>query len=216
LRTKLFVNSLSENNIYRKNMETQEVKIVEIYTESTPNPKMLKFVTTQMLLPNMILDCKSAADASESPLAQELYKLSYIDTVFISNNFITLGKKEVEEEWFELSFEIKEMLKQYLKADKPIVTESFLAKQKADKENYVPENEIEEKIIQLLEKYVKPAVEMDGGYIGFKSFENGVVKLSMQGACSGCPSSSATLKDGIEAMLKRMIPEVTEVMAYAE
>jgi NFU1 iron-sulfur cluster scaffold homolog, mitochondrial len=216
-----FIKLTNQNNrnfVFAKkaNMETQAAKIIEIYTESTPNPKMLKFVTTQMLLPNMILDCKTVKDATESPLAQELYKLPYIDTVFISNNFITLGKKEVEEEWFELSFEIKEILKQYLKSDLPVVTESFLAKQKADKENFAPENEIDAKIIQLLEKYVKPAVEMDGGYIGFKSFENGVVKLSMQGACSGCPSSNATLKDGIEAMLKRMVPEVTEVVAFAE
>jgi Fe-S cluster biogenesis protein NfuA len=195
-------------------METPQ--FIEIYTESTPNPKMLKFVTTQVLLPQMILECKTKEEASESPLAQMLFGFDFVESVFISNNFVTIAKKEVEEEWFELSFDIKEALKQFLKAATPIVTDAFLAKEKANKEVKSTGNEDDDKIIELLEKYVKPAVEMDGGYIGFKSYENGVVSLSLKGACSGCPSSSATLKDGIEAMLKRMVPGVEEVVAHAE
>lgn len=197
-------------------MENQVPQFIEIYTESTPNPKMLKFVTTQVLLPQMILECKTKEEASESPLAQMLYEFDFVESVFVSNNFVTIAKKEVEEEWFELSFDIKEALKQFLKAGTPIVTDKFLAKENAKKEVKSTGNEDDDKIIELLEKYVKPAVEMDGGYIGFKSFENGVVSLSLKGACSGCPSSSATLKDGIEAMLKRMIPGVEEVVAHAE
>jgi Fe-S cluster biogenesis protein NfuA len=168
------------------------------------------------LLPQMILECKTKEEASESPLAQMLFGFDFVESVFISNNFVTIAKKEVEEEWFELSFDIKEALKQFLKAATPIVTDAFLAKEKANKEVKSTGNEDDDKIIELLEKYVKPAVEMDGGYIGFKSYENGVVSLSLKGACSGCPSSSATLKDGIEAMLKRMVPGVEEVVAHAE
>lgn len=197
-------------------MEAQTPLFVEIYTESTPNPKMLKFVTTQVLLPQMILECKTKEDAAESPLAQMLYGFDFVDTVFISNNFVTIGKKEVEEEWFELSFDIKEALKQFLKDGNPVVTEAFLKKEAKKKEQKSTGSEVNDKIVELLEKYVKPAVEMDGGYIEFKSFENGTVSLSLKGACSGCPSSSATLKDGIEAMLKRMVPGVEEVVAHAE
>lgn len=197
-------------------MEPQTPLFVEIYTESTPNPKMLKFVTTLVLLPQMILECKTKEDAAESPLAQMLYGFDFVDTVFISNNFVTIGKKEVEEEWFELSFDIKEALKQFLKDGNPVATEAFLKKEAEKKEQKSTGSEVNDKIVELLEKYVKPAVEMDGGYIEFKSFENGTVSLSLKGACSGCPSSSATLKDGIEAMLKRMVPGVEEVVAHAE
>lgn len=197
-------------------MEPQTPLFVEIYTESTPNPKMLKFVTTLVLLPQMILECKTKEDAAESPLAQMLYGFDFVDTVFISNNFVTIGKKDVEEEWFELSFDIKEALKQFLKDGNPVVTEAFLKKEAEKKEQKSTGSEVNDKIVELLEKYVKPAVEMDGGYIEFKSFENGTVSLSLKGACSGCPSSSATLKDGIEAMLKRMVPGVEEVVAHAE
>lgn len=198
-------------------MEAQIPRVIEIYTESTPNPKMLKFVTTILLLPNMILDCKTVDDAVASPLAQHLYELPYVDTVFISNNFITIGKKDgLEEEWYELAFEVKEILKQYLKDNKQIVTDKFIENSQKEKAAQSEVSDVDAKIMELLDKYVKPAVEMDGGFIGFKSFEKGVVTLSLQGACSGCPSSSATLKDGIEAMLKRMIPEVEEVVAEAE
>lgn len=198
-------------------MQTTKPAFVEIYTESTPNPKMLKFVASHIFLPNMMLDCKTKEDAKESPLAQMLYEFEFVDTVFISNNFVTIGKKEnISEEWFELSFDVKEALKHYLKEAKPIVTNNFIQDLAQKKEAAKVENETDQKIIDLLEKYVKPAVEMDGGHIAFKSFEDGVVSLSLQGACSGCPSSSVTLKDGIEAMLKRMLPDVKEVVAYAE
>jgi hypothetical protein len=128
-------------------METPQ--FIEIYTESTPNPKMLKFVTTQVLLPQMILECKTKEEASESPLAQMLFGFDFVESVFISNNFVTIAKKEVEEEWFELSFDIKEALKQFLKAATPIVTDAFLAKEKANKEVKSTGNEDDDKIIEL-------------------------------------------------------------------
>lgn len=196
-------------------MEKEQVKFVEIYTESTPNPKMLKFVSTSVLLPNEMLECKDKEEAVLSPLAQAFFEFDYIDSVFISNDFVTLSKKETEEEWFELSFELKAFLKDYILAGKEIVSPAFFEQQKELRKEQAKVVGIDAQIIELLVKYVKPAVEMDGGNIEFKSFDEGKVSLIMQGACSGCPSSSATLKDGIEAMLKRMVPQVTEVVAEA-
>lgn len=196
-------------------MEKEAQKFVEIYTESTPNPRMLKFVATSMLLPNAMIECKSKEEASLSPLAEALFTFDYVESVFISNDFVTISKKETEEEWFELSFELKAFLKDYILQQKPIVLPQFFEQQKAENAAKKQITGTDAQIIELLDKYVKPAVEMDGGNIAFKSFDDGVVTLVMQGACSGCPSSSATLKDGIEAMLKRMVPSVKEVIAEA-
>ena len=189
--------------------------ILEIYTESTPNPETLKFVTSRFLLKNSSVEYKTKESAIESPLAQFIFGIPFVQQVFISSHFITITKK-AEYEWYEITPEIKECVKTYLTSGQEVFTKEFYAKL-----NQVPEvinNEeasIDDKITALLIKYVKPAVEMDGGNIEFKKFENGVVTLSMQGACSGCPSSSATLKNGVEGLLKRMIPEVTEVVAEA-
>lgn len=196
-------------------MENTIPKFVEIYTESTPNPKMLKFVASSMLLPNQMIECKSAEDTTLSPLAKALFEFDFVDSVFISNDFVTISKKETEEEWFELSFDLKSFLKDYILSGKEVVLPSFFELKKKELEEKVAIKGIDAQIIELLDKYVKPAVEMDGGNIAFKSFEEGKVTLIMQGACSGCPSSSATLKDGIEAMLKRMVPQVSEVVAEA-
>ena len=196
-------------------MEKEAQKFVEIYTESTPNPRMLKFVATSMLLHNAMIECKSKEQASLSPLAEALFTFDYVESVFISNDFVTISKKETQEEWFELSFELKAFLKDYILQQKPIVLPAFFEQQKAENEAKKQITGTDAQIIELLDKYVKPAVEMDGGNIAFKSFDDGIVTLIMQGACSGCPSSSATLKDGIEAMLKRMVPSVKEVVAEA-
>lgn len=197
-------------------MENTTPKFVEIYTESTPNPKMLKFVASQILLANQMIECKNLEDAALSPLAQALFEFEYVDSVFISNDFVTISKKDTEEEWFELTFELKAFLKDYILADKPIVSQAFFELKEKERAEKVAVEGVDAQIIDLLDKYVKPAVEMDGGNIAFKSFDSGKVTLIMQGACSGCPSSTATLKDGIEAMLKRMVPEVEEVVAEAE
>ncbi|MGB0884864.1 MAG: NifU family protein [Chitinophagales bacterium] len=193
----------------------QVPEYIEIYTESTPNPKTLKFVFTFMLLEKALLECTSIEDTEYSPLAKELLELEDIASVFISNNFITLTKSDTtDKEWFELGIEMKAFFKNYFKSGKIAVTEDFQEKS-AKKQEISSEKTaaIIEKIELLLEKYVKPAVESDGGNIAFSSFEQGVVKVELQGACSGCPSSTATLKDGIEALLQKMIPEVEEVVA---
>jgi Fe-S cluster biogenesis protein NfuA len=197
-------------------MENTIPKFVEIYTESTPNPKMLKFVASSTLLANHMIECKSKEETAMSPLAKALFEFDFVDSVFISNDFVTISKKETEEEWFELSFDLKAFLKDYILSGEPIVSPEFFEVKKKELEAKVAVKGIDAQIIELLDKYVKPAVEMDGGNIAFKSFNEGIVTLIMQGACSGCPSSTATLKDGIEAMLKRMVPQVTEVVSESE
>ena len=195
-------------------MEAAEKFILEIYLESTPNPESQKFVTNKHLLPNFVLDFKNKEAVKDSELAAELFKIPFVSAVFISNNFVTITKKP-EYEWYEISPEIKETLKNFIQSGRPAAAESVMKMGEVPTQDNTPEN-TESKIKDLLDKYVKPAVESDGGHIAFKSFENGIVSLSMQGSCSGCPSASATLKGGIEGLLKRMVPEVLEVVAVEE
>jgi Fe-S cluster biogenesis protein NfuA len=186
--------------------------IIEIYTEYTPNPESLKFVANKMLLPGNSVDFRDAADVKNAPLAEALFQqFSFVKGVFISNNFVTITKNDAEKEWIELVPEVKHFIKLYLSEDKPIVTSPATIQ-----DNVTGSNELEAKIINVLDTYVRPAVEMDGGNIRFKSYNKGVVTVMMQGSCSGCPSSTLTLKSGIEGLLKRMVPEVTEVVAEAE
>lgn len=188
---------------------------IEIFTESTPNPKTLKFLFNFMLLPNAILECTSIEQATESILAQELLENDSLSSVFISNNYITLTKNDTtDKEWFELTIELKEFFKTFFQSGKdaidPDYKEAVLERPEISDEKNA---DIIDKIIILLDKYVKPAVEKDGGNIAFRTFEKGVVNVELQGSCSGCPSSTMTLKNGIEALLKKMIPEVEEVVA---
>lgn len=188
---------------------------IDIYTESTPNPRTLKFVMNFMLLDNALLECTSIEDTEFSPLAKELIQLEDISSVFISNNFVTLTKTETtDKDWFELGLEMKEFFKNYFKAGKQAISEGF--QEKTTKRQEISSEKVAaivEKIEELLEKYIKPAVKSDGGNIAFSSFENGTVNVILQGSCSGCPASSITLKKGIEALLKKMIPEVERVEA---
>ena len=184
--------------------------IISIYTEGTPNPDSLKFVMNKMLLSGTSVDFDRGNNVSYAPLAEALFnEFSFIKGVFIMNNFVTV-RKDSETDWFEVKSGISEFIKNYVSEGKIIVGE-------------IPEidnisgtldgDAIIDKIKQMLDQYVKPAVEMDGGAIQFKSFDNGIVTLLMQGSCSGCPSSTVTLKSGIEGLLKRMVPEVKEVVA---
>jgi Fe-S cluster biogenesis protein NfuA len=206
-------------------METKEQPKrppVMLYTEQTPNPETLKFVTNQMLYPKNTADFKEGEEALAkewSPLAAALFEMPFVKAVYICNNFVTITK-EFNFDWTDIMLDLKNFLKNYLNEGGEVVKEGFeaLKSQLTEEESiqYSGENaEIVQKIKSMIETYVKPAVEMDGGNIEFKSFDNGVVTLVMQGSCSGCPSSTVTLKSGIEGMMKRMIPEVTEVVAYA-
>jgi Fe-S cluster biogenesis protein NfuA len=193
-------------------------QVISIYTEMTPNPETMKFVANKLLYPGKSIDFPDEASAKPSPLAQELFTFPFIKSVFIASNFVTLTKTSETEDWQDMIPTIKQFLKDYLEEGKVVVIEEEVLKRKAESSNEISadDNDVVKRIKELLENYVKPAVEMDGGAIQFKSFEDGKVNLMLQGSCSGCPSSMITLKAGIEGMMKRMIPEVKEVVAEAE
>jgi len=192
---------------------------VMLYTEQTPNPESLKFVTNRMLY-------RGTADFREEELAQEwsplgtaLFEFPYVKGVYICNNFVTITK-EFNYAWEDIMLKLKEFIKNYVEEDKEILKDGFeeaMAKIEEERgasyEYSEDEAEMVQKIKELIDTYVKPAVEMDGGNIEFKHYKDGVVTVILQGSCSGCPSSTVTLKAGIEGMLKRMVPEVKEVVA---
>ncbi len=191
--------------------------VVSIYTEMTPNPETMKFVANKLLYPGKSIDFPDAESANPSPLATELFGFPFIKAVFIASNFVTLTKTP-DAEWMDITPSVRQFLKDYLEEGKAVVNEDEVVEIKREGGNEVSadDDDVVKRIKELLENYVKPAVEMDGGAIQFKSYDDGVVNLMMQGSCSGCPSSMITLKAGIEGMMKRMIPEVKEVVAEAE
>lgn len=199
--------------------ETTTKSPVMLYTEQTPNPESLKFVTNRMLYRGLA-DFREEELAREwSPLGTALFDLPYVKGVYISNNFVTITK-EFNFDWADIMLKLKDFLKKYIESGDEIIRDGFEeAMQKLEDERGASyeyteeETEIVKKIKDLIETYVKPAVEMDGGNIEFKAFDQGKVIVILQGACSGCPSSTVTLKAGIEGMLKRMVPEVREVVA---
>ena len=190
---------------------------VLLYTEQTPNPESLKFVTNRMLF-NGTAEFKDADFAGQwSPLAAALYEFPYVQKVYVAQNYVTLTK-EFNYSWDDIMLKLKEFIKDYLQDEKPVVNDGLedeLARLEAERGDSIQYSEDDAEIVtqvkELIDTYVKPSVEMDGGNIEFKSYEDGVVTVIMQGSCSGCPSSTVTLKSGIEGMLKRMIPAVTEV-----
>lgn len=201
-------------------MESTVKSPVLLYTEQTPNPESLKFVTNRMLYPNQTADFRETDQelAKEwSELAAELFEMPFVKGVYICNNFVTITK-EINYDWADVMLRIKSFLKTYVEEGKEIVKEGFEAvKADLEKENTAQyegdDAEIVTKIIDLINTYVKPAVEMDGGNIEFKAYNAGIVTVELQGACSGCPSSTVTLQSGIEGMLKRMVPEVKQVVS---
>ncbi len=189
--------------------------IVSIYTEMTPNPETMKFVANKLLYPGKSIDFPDESSAAPSPLAKELFAFPFIRSVFIASNFVTLTKT-TDTNWDGVIPTIREFLKEYLEDGKVVINEDQIVAKKVDDTVSAGDEDVVVRIKELLENYVKPAVEMDGGAISFKGFNNGTVKLMLQGSCSGCPSSMITLKTGIEGMMKRMIPEVKEVVAESE
>lgn len=187
---------------------------VLIYAESTPNPSTLKFVANVFMLPENSAEYLRIEDAEGAPLVQALFGFPFVRSVYVCNNFVTITKKEFTS-WTEIIPQVREFLKEWLTEGKDVIV--MLPAKKEDKKPVTItdlNNEgIEGQIIDALDEYVKPAVESDGGEISFVSFDNGVVTVRLQGSCSGCPSSTVTLKQGIENLLKKMIPGVTEVVA---
>jgi len=190
-------------------INTANTRVINIYMEANPNPNSMKFVFDFMLMPEgESLDYPSLAESGSSPLAQDLFKFDYVTRVFYMSNFITITKK-VDVDWVEIREELKQFLKRYFEEGRKLADPKAIEVPKPTGTN----SEIETKIINILEEYIRPAVEQDGGAIQFHSFDEGKVKVLLQGSCSGCPSSTITLKAGIENLLKRMVPEVKEVVA---
>jgi NFU1 iron-sulfur cluster scaffold homolog, mitochondrial len=169
------------------------------------------------LYPGKSIDFPDTESTKPSPLATELFGFPFIKAVFIASNFVTLTKT-IDTDWNDVIPSVRQFLKDYLEEGKAVINEEELAavKQTSSNEVSADDDDVVKRIKELLDNYVRPAVEMDGGAIQFKSYDDGVVNLMMQGSCSGCPSSMITLKAGIEGMMKRMIPEVKEVVAEAE
>jgi len=202
-------------------VEMDTPKIFSIYAEMTPNPMAMKFVADRMLLPEGAqLEFLKKEDAVSSPVALKLFDLPFVKGVYITSNFITVLKND-KAMWDDVVFDVRDYIKEFMQNGgkvwiKPAIDVNIPKGVEAPAPVAVvshtqPTNDIENKIIEVLDSYVKPAVENDGGMILFQSFKDGIVTLQLKGACSGCPSSSKTLKSAVEQMLIRMVPEVKEV-----
>jgi len=191
-------------------IEKIESNLVEVYAESTPNPNVQKFVTNK-LLTNQIIELTNKADSKDVPLALELFNFPFIKEVFISDNYVSI-QKTADTDWFEINNTLRDFIKEYLQSDRRIVSEKYKTVEPVEKEKkqeFTPTNDvISKEIIAVLEEYIKPAVAGDGGNIQFLSYspDTKEVNVLLQGACNGCPSSTITLKNGIEATLKQLLP----------
>ncbi len=211
---------LKDGNVVVKeaNSSVSKKKAIEVYAEVTPNPSVMKFGTNKSLT-TVDVECKNIDEASaSSPLAQELFHFPFVKEVFISENYVSITKFDMVE-WNDIYPELRNFIRTYLQEDKTIV--KAISKKVAtttEATSIAPENldETSAKIVSILDEYIKPAVASDGGNIAFKAYnkETKVVSVILQGACSGCPSSTITLKNGIETMLKDMLPnQISEVVA---
>lgn len=182
---------------------------ITVYGETTPNPSALKFVVSRMLTRTAI-EFKNIDQTAASPLAKELFKFPYVKEIFIDENYISVTKYDVNN-WDEITLELRSFIKQFIENGGTVLDENFaqetLVEETKKTEEFDNLDITSQKIINILEEYVKPAVAADGGNIAFDSFdeENKIVKVILQGACSGCPSSTFTLKSGIESLLKTML-----------
>jgi Fe-S cluster biogenesis protein NfuA len=178
-----------------------------IQTEETPNPATMKFLPGREVMPHGTLEIKDAKAASASPLAETLFAIEGVKGVFLAREFITVTKA-ADKDWPVLKPSILTAIMEHFTNGKPVVTDAAASSAPAEPESG---DAIEQQIRELLDHKIRPAVAQDGGDITFQKFEDGVVYLHLKGSCAGCPSSTATLKAGIENMLKHYIPEVREV-----
>ncbi|NNC70031.1 MAG: NifU family protein [Flavobacteriaceae bacterium] len=198
--------------------EDSKQQVIEVYAESTPNPGAMKFVTNK-LLTSQNIEVLGIEDTTEVPIAKALFDFPFIRQVFISENYISITKNE-SVEWFEITTTLRDFIKDYIKENKPVISEGFQPKQVSSTHiqpiNTESLDDISKEIVSILDEYIKPAVTSDGGNIMFQSYNTNskTVNVVLQGACSGCPSSTVTLKNGIEATLKQLLPnKVEEVIA---
>ncbi len=192
-----------------------------VYAESTPNPKVMKFVANRAIIQGDSVEFMNIDEAKNAPLAVKLFHFAFVKEVFIARNFVSITKYDAME-WEDVVMEVREFIREYLSKDKPVIREeieeitSKSQQEPTQAEIVQPEKlgEVEKRIVDILEEYVAPAVESDGGNIRFVSYKEGTVSVLLQGACSGCPSSTVTLKQGIENILKKMLPTlIDEVIA---
>ncbi len=182
---------------------------ISIYSESTPNPAVLKFVANKKLV-DFQIEFNSIDECQDSPLALKLFNFPFVKSIFIDENFISITKYDIAS-WDEITLTIRNFIKEYIEDGNPIITKDFKKEPPIEQENL---DETSKEIISILDEYVKPAVASDGGNILFKSYDEKTKSVSviLQGACSGCPSSTVTLKNGIENMLKEMLHGKVEVV----
>lgn len=191
---------------------------VTVYAEMTPNPSTMKFVANKYLLitgDSAEFSSKTAAKGY-SPMAEELFNFPFVKNVFIAANFVTITKTD-NVPWDFITMELREFVKEWVGSGKDVLIQMPPVNEVSEDETkpskvYLP-SEYDDAIRNLLDEYVRPAVENDGGAIEFRGFDDGVVTVAMKGSCAGCPSSTATLKGGIENLLKSHLPEVKEVVA---
>jgi len=189
--------------------ETTKKIPVTVYGETTPNPAVLKFVANKSLTKTAV-EFKNIDEAKPSPLAIELFKLPYVKEVFIDENYVSITKFD-SYSWDEITIEVRTFIKQFIENGGTVIDESLIVETKAheqQQEQYFDNLDVtSQQIINILEEYVKPAVQSDGGNITFENYDDDTkrVTVTLKGACSGCPSSTFTLKNGIENMLRQML-----------
>jgi Fe-S cluster biogenesis protein NfuA len=210
---------LNDGNAVVNEQKTSKKELIEVYAEATPNPAAMKFGTNKALTQKDV-EFKNIEEASaSSPLAEAIFNFPFVKEVFISDNYISVSKYDMVE-WNDVYGEVRTFIKEYLAEGKIIIKElpeeeTGSAENKVETPKVVLEG-VSAQIVSILDEYIKPAVAADGGNIVFRSYneENKVVSVILQGACSGCPSSTATLKNGIENLLKEMLPnQINEVVA---
>lgn len=198
---------------------------VTVYAEMTPNPDVMKFVTNKVLNPGAPLDYSTSDDSSGCPLAEAILNFPFVENVFVSSNYVSVMKND-KIEWDMVVIETRQFISDHIGQGKEIIKkdalqphaikEEQLETKKGDSVRFnVSTSDLDEQIIDALNEYIRPAVESDGGSIDFVEFKDGIVKVALRGACSGCPSSTVTLKQGIEGLLCRMFPDVKEVVSVA-
>ena len=193
------------------NQDNNKIIPVSIYADTTPKPNVLKFVSNKSLTKTS-LECRNIDETKASPLAKELFNFSYVKEVFFDENYISVTKYDVKE-WDEITLELRTFIKEYIENGNVVIEENLITKtethQKQQEEYFDKLDVTSQQIINILEEYVKPAVQSDGGNIMFDSYDEKEkrVKVVLQGACSGCPSSTFTLKNGIENILKDMLKD---------
>ncbi len=209
-------------------MDTAEKKIpISVYAESTPNPATMKFVCNLAFTEQgSSVEFNDVSETTKAPLAARLFTFPFVTGVFFSNDFITITKNDLVD-WQEVFAEVRSYIQEYLSTGhdiftenpKTITTEKATATEKKAERAPAqkPTTETEKRIVEILEDYVRPAVESDGGAIDYHSYDGeGTVTVILKGSCSGCPSSSVTLKNGIQGLFNQMMPEITEIVALEE